>query len=408
MAFISNIQDALKGRIFSFFITASSAIFILVSYNWIRSASPSIFMQYYSKDLIPVAMAVMALSLAFFLYFYNKTLSFFGPKNNFHFLNFFFVAVFFIHYYLLKNEVREAAFSLFVIKDIYIMVMIEQIWAYFNTFNSKSSARILSGPLMAITSLGPIFAGKYLATNVHEIGSLNVVFYTGLILMPCSLFFQFASFKNVKNKIKTTKEKTNYGLKELRQNPTLLSLFFVIFASQALAATTTLRLQSAVGDFILGADLQTSYFANYYSNINALSSFFQLALTPLILIFLPLSWVHIIIPLIHCFLGISVLLNSDLQMIMLASLIFKSLDYSIFRGAKEMIYVPLSQDVKYRTKQVIDVFAYRSGKGLVSTILGILKNTIKVGDSFYSVVALGSAIIWLFLGTVISKHLKKD
>ena len=45
---------------------------------------------------------------------------------------------------------------------------------------------------------------------------------------------------------------------------------------------------------------------------------------------------------------------------------FKCIDYSLFRAAKELLYIPLSYDAKYRTKGIIDVFAYRFGKGAAS------------------------------------------
>jgi len=41
----------------------------------------------------------------------------------------------------------------------------------------------------------------------------------------------------------------------------------------------------------------------------------------------------------------------------------KPIDYSLFRAAKKILYIPFSFDVRYRAKEVIDVFGYRFGKG---------------------------------------------
>ena len=48
-------------------------------------------------------------------------------------------------------------------------------------------------------------------------------------------------------------------------------------------------------------------------------------------------------------------------MLALAFFLFKAFDYSIFRAAKEVLYVPLSFDERYRAKEIIDVLGYRTG-----------------------------------------------
>ena len=47
----------------------------------------------------------------------------------------------------------------------------------------------------------------------------------------------------------------------------------------------------------------------------------------------------------------------------------KSIDYSIFGVLREMLFLPLKLDEKYRAKAVIDVFAHRTSKALASFLL---------------------------------------
>ena len=50
----------------------------------------------------------------------------------------------------------------------------------------------------------------------------------------------------------------------------------------------------------------------------------------------------------------------------------KSVDFSLFGILREMLYVPLKLDEKFRAKAVIDVFAYRTSKAAVSLcVLGL-------------------------------------
>ena len=51
----------------------------------------------------------------------------------------------------------------------------------------------------------------------------------------------------------------------------------------------------------------------------------------------------------------------------------KAMDYSIFGIIKEMLYIPLKVDEKFKAKAIIDVFAYRSSKALASLFILILQ-----------------------------------
>ena len=53
----------------------------------------------------------------------------------------------------------------------------------------------------------------------------------------------------------------------------------------------------------------------------------------------------------------------------LAKVLGKSADYSLFRAAKEMLYIPLSYDEKTRGKALVDMLVYRVAKGAVSLLL---------------------------------------
>lgn len=71
------------------------------------------------------------------------------------------------------------------------------------------------------------------------------------------------------------------------------------------------------------------------------------------------------------------LLGSSASIVLLpgiASLIMgfasiKVFDYSLFNLLKEMLYVPLSPYEKKNAKAVVDIFAYRSSKGIASFLV---------------------------------------
>ena len=50
-------------------------------------------------------------------------------------------------------------------------------------------------------------------------------------------------------------------------------------------------------------------------------------------------------------------------------LLSKSLDYSVFRAARELLYVPLSDEERTLGKAWIDIVAYRAAKGAAASFL---------------------------------------
>ena len=69
---------------------------------------------------------------------------------------------------------------------------------------------------------------------------------------------------------------------------------------------------------------------------------------------------------------------------------FKSIDFSLFNVTKEMLYIPLKTDERFRAKSVIDVFAYRTCKAFAAIAILALPSPLLS----YATFAL--TILWIF------------
>jgi len=113
--------------------------------------------------------------------------------------------------------------------------------------------------------------------------------------------------------------------------------------------------------------------------------------------FVALRWVHLMLPLIHLIAISAAIIEPSVFTVGLAFFLFKAFDYSIFRGAKELLYVPLGFDERYRAKEVIDVFGYRSGKGVSSAVIVLLQKAGVLVTNYYLAVGFAMAVLWLAL-----------
>ena len=118
---------------------------------------------------------------------------------------------------------------------------------------------------------------------------------------------------------------------------------------------------------------------------------------------LPLLRIRLIklfIPIIHLGVSLISILSPSLSTSALSLLLFKSFDYSIFRASKEILYMPLSYDARYRAKQFIDSFIYRNGEGLTAGINALIGTFFVVPLVMYPATAIVMSFLWI--GIVLS------
>ena len=102
-------------------------------------------------------------------------------------------------------------------------------------------------------------------------------------------------------------------------------------------------------------------------------------------------------PLIQLFAIAVAIVEPSVFTVGLAFFLFKAFDYSVFRAAKELLYVPLGFDERYRAKEVIDVFGYRTGKGGSSAVIALLQKAGLVMNNYYLAIGLAFAFLWFIL-----------
>ncbi|MEK9877583.1 MAG: Npt1/Npt2 family nucleotide transporter, partial [Betaproteobacteria bacterium] len=149
--------------------------------------------------------------------------------------------------------------------------------------------------------------------------------------------------------------------------------------------------------FVGRADEETAFQGQFWFYLNSAAVTFQFVLTPMLLSFVALRWVHLLMPLVQVGAIAWALMSPSVMSVGAAFFFFKMFDYSLFRGAKELIYLPLSFNARYRAKEFIDVFGYRTGKGGSSLVILALQKLGLQMMNYYLFIALGFALLWLLL-----------
>jgi ATP/ADP translocase len=123
----------------------------------------------------------------------------------------------------------------------------------------------------------------------------------------------------------------------------------------------------------------------------------QFLATPFLLRYIPRRGILTAIPAVHIVTCLMLFVYPSLALASTAFLLFKGMDYSIFRASKETLYIPFSYDTRYRAKQVADAFTYRFAKGVTAVWVSGLKALGSIAPGFYPALGVIFSGAWLVM-----------
>ena len=137
--------------------------------------------------------------------------------------------------------------------------------------------------------------------------------------------------------------------------------------------------------------------------MNVLSGVFQLIGSFLLVHTLGVRGSHLVVPLLLLTNVAGMIVFPSFAVLTAGFVFLKAVDFSLFGVIREMLYIPMQLDERFRAKAVIDVFAYRTAKALVAlSILGLqlLVGThlqAWVSGAMVAVLVFWLAVVWFLL-----------
>ncbi len=378
---------------------AAASAFLLFGYEFVRSVAQSLFVEAYGTQKLPWIMAAAPAGTLLLVFGYARLLSLAGPRLAILLSTALSALVLIGCQQALLAGWAPATIVLYVFREGYIVLLVEQVWSFLNSTLSTGEGRKWNGLVCGIASLGPILGGAVVRALAVGWGSANLLMLAAVTLVPVGVL-AVASFHLAGEPAPSAAEEKqgrhgHLGLGELARSPVLRRMAVVILLTQAVSTALELQMNVRVKVFIPDPDARTAWFGGLYALLNVGAALFQFVLTPLALRRLPLIVIHSAIPVLNLAGAAASLLVPGLLPAAAGYIVFKVLDYSIFRAAKEILYIPLSFDARYRAKEVIDAFGYRLGKG-VSSLAFALAGGVKVVPLIaYPLTALAALAAWL-------------
>lgn len=348
------------------------AYVVLMSYAFSRPTVEAMLTDAHGKESLPRAWLMMSVVAAVTVVLYNRFSQGRTPIKVFGVITAITLGILVLLQGLYAVSVPGITYALFVWKDLYIVFLIEIFWTYANSVYDPKKARWAYGLFLIMGSLGGItgnLAVKPVAALYGTEGVLWLVVPALLVAWGVCLLVNRWLEEPVAFKAGKEAPRFGEGMRSIANSRYMVLLLLLIVVTQVAITLIDYEYNAALFDaYPDDKDVRAGIGGQVYAAIDTSALVLQLLTGP-ILSALGVSRTLLTIPvLLGGAVAFFVAVPQFLSMAF-AKVASKCFDYSLFRAAKEILYIPLTPMEKTQGKAVVDILVYRVTKGAVSLFL---------------------------------------
>jgi ATP/ADP translocase len=377
---------------------------------------------------LPFAYLATAIIMAFFVHIYTKLQIKVQRRKLITISLIFFTVTCFLSGMFFMRDLAWMPLFFWVWANIFIVVLLTQFWILVNDIFNPREAKRLIGFFGSGGLLGGILGGTLTGLLAWEIPDYLLFIAAGMLVLCVLVGNQIFIWQKKNKPISANSNSINKAKNQETAKAGFIDSFNTVrknYYLKLLAAVVTLTFVVAtfidwqfktVIDVEVRMDLKMLYFGYIHAGLLVLPFLVQLLMTSNIIKRYGIRFALLLLPfvLLLCSLGIGFWPIFYLALAIKAS--DKSLSFSLNQSVRELLYIPVSPEVKNKAKIFIDMFLNRFAKGIGALILILLvyvyvvpeewveeviwKDKIKL-ISIITVIFIGA---WAFLSLRLSKE----
>ncbi len=381
---------------------------MMLSYAIVRPSAESLFLASHGSESLPYVWLFVAATMLCVLYIYNRLIVGTDLISMAGWVSLASALLFLLLIVAHSVRIPYSDYAIYVLKDIYVVILVEIFYMYSNSVFPIRSARWLYGYFGALAAAGSVSGNLLVGYLALEFGTLMALAFTIPILMLLWLLaIPFAKSAGFGTPL--IEHRGGVKMREAasiaRRSSYLLLIMALIFTVQIAVTLIDFQFNGAVESAYPDMDLRTGFIGKVYAFINFATFAMHLMTGPILRLATVPKVSRISIPFI---LGASVLSFIALPTIMIAVVAksaSKIFDYAIFKSSKEILYIPLSYEERTVGKAIVDMFSYRLAKGGASLLLMAVIAAGLVGYVGY--LSLLLIVVWLIVALALSIRFRK-
>lgn len=321
----------------------------------------------------------------------------------------FFIGSLLLFYALIKEQTISVliARSFFIWASVFNLFVVSVFWSFMADLYSNTQARRLFGFIAAGGTLGALTGPAITTLLVEPIGPRNLLLISALFLAWAILCIAKLSHSpptdlSAPDKTAVTDEESTIGgsvwdgIGLIIRSPYLMGIGLLMLLFTTLATFLYLMQAQIIRDALVDSAQRTALFAQIDLAVNTLTLIIQLFLTSRLIKWLKLPLVLALIPLLLAIGFILLGFAPTVALLIVVQVIRRAGNYAIMRPAREMLYVVLTREEKYKAKNVIDTLVYRTGDAISAWVYSGIRalGTTLSGIAF---IAVPLALLWAWV-----------
>ncbi len=320
-----------------------------------------------------------------------------------------------LFWWLFQQKWSWVPVGFWVWANIFAVVLVTQFWMLVNdVFNPREAKRLIGfigsgGQLGAI--LGSLLVGSLARTKAFGVLLLIAAVILSIAVLAVLRIFNLQKKGQLAEEVEERWQKERPGptpkvgfrdaLETTRKSVYLKLLAGIMLVTLIVSTLIDWQFNSVVDNRVAGGSSLASFFGYFNAGAMAFAFLFQLFLTsPIIRRFgIRMTLLFYPVILLFCAAGIGTIAYASILPAILIKASDKSLAYSLNQSVRELLYIPISPEQKFKSKIFIDMFVNRFAKGLGAVLLWLLLASFPKTTAIraISLAVIGFIAIWIYL-----------
>src|SRR5687768_2193950 len=351
----------------------------MTAHNILRPIVRSKFIEGWGADNLPYVLLAAGLLIGVLMHVYIRGIRRMPRRYVIPITQAGIVGLLVIFWGLLRTGAGWVPVALYIFGSILGILLISQFWTLANDVYDARQAKRLFGFIGAGASLGGTLGSGVTAVVVDEIGADNLLLVSAGVLAACAVIVLLIlrdrpDAGTTDPFVEESGVQGREAFRLLGQSRHLKLIALVIALAAAGAAIIEQQLNMAAEAMAGpdGADAITAFLAQVNVYVSAAGFLVQIALTSRIHRSLGLAVALLLLPVGLGTTAAVILISGTIWAPAIAKVLDSTLRYTVDKTTREVLFLPLPADVKYRAKPFLDVTVDRLAKAATALVILLL------------------------------------
>jgi ATP:ADP antiporter, AAA family len=387
------------------------AFLAMTSYNIIKPITRSEFIAGFGAENIPYVTFTMGLLIGVVMQGYTKLVSpvprrWLIPTTQVGIAGL--LLLFYVLFTTVASEWVGVAVAFYIVSQILSILLISQFWTLANDVYDPRQAKRIFGFIGGGASLGGATGAGLTAFLVRSVGSENMILLAAGVMVVClgivTVIVRREKSAGTSDAAKTGEEESVSGGEALRLLGASrhLQIISLVIAFGALASNIVdQQVNMAVAEFKGSGnkDAIAAFLGQLIVYLSLIGFVIQVTLTSRIHRILGIGFALLVLPFSMGGAAVVILFNRALWAPSMGRIVDTSIRYTIDKTSREVLFLPLPADLKYRAKPFIDVTMDRFAKGVAAVLMLICIKDWGLGLDWQQLSYVSLVIVGLWIVT---------